>query len=288
MKPAPFDYRRPTTLEEATATLADLGDEAAILAGGQSLIPLLNLRLARPEVVVDINRVEGLDRIDITDTEIRVGALVRAATLERDAAAAAASPVLIEAVRQVAHPQIRNRTTIGGNIAHSDPSSELPGVLSALDGSVTLTSVRGDRTVGWADFFHTVFTTAKEDDEMVTSVVFPRHPGWCFTFREVARRRGDYPIAGLCVGLRLDGGVITGARLAAVAIADRPVRLSATEAALTGMRAEDRAGLEAVRAGARDEVEPTDDIHGTAQFRRSLVGTLLGRCVDSLIEGAAA
>ena len=168
MKPAAFEYVAPQQVDEALEILAHRGDDTSILSGGQSLMPLLNMRLARPEVLLDANRLAELSSWEIIGGEVRVGALVRAAVLERDAQLRAALPVLPEAISHIGHPQIRNRTTIGGNIAHADPSSELPGVLAALDGSVELRSSTAARTLSWDEFFVTVFTSAREPDEMVT------------------------------------------------------------------------------------------------------------------------
>jgi len=286
MKPPAFEYRRPTSVEEALAVLAEHGPDAAVLAGGQSLVPLLNLRLSRPEVVVDINRLPGLAGVRVTETAVEVDALVRARALERDAAAGSALPVLHEALAVVAHPQIRNRTTIGGNISHADPSSELPGVLAALDGRVRLESAaRGAREVGWEEFFLGVFTTAKEPDELLTGVVFPRAAGWQWRFREVSRRQGDYPMAGLCAGVRVGGGVIEEARLVAIAVADRPLRLRAAEQALVGQPVGE-AAVEQASAAATEGWEPMSDLHGTADYRRGLVRTLVRRSLADL--GAAA
>ena len=288
MKPPPFEYRRASSVPEALGMLGDAGADTAVLAGGQSLIPLLNLRFARPDVLVDINRIPGLDGITVTAESVEVGALTRARRLERDASVAAALPVLTTALSNVAHPQIRNRTTIGGNIAHGDPSSELPAVLAALEGTVRLQSqARGSRDVGWEEFFLSVFTTAKESDELVTAVVFPRPAGWTFVFREVARRQGDYPMAALCAGFRVVDGVIAEARLAASAVADRPLRLHAAELALAGMAVGDAKATRAAGDAAVDGWEPTTDLHGTADYRRGLLRTLVRRSADQLAMGAA-
>ncbi len=300
MKPAVFSYLDPRTVEEALAALAEHGDDASVLAGGQSLIPLLNMRLARPEVVVDINRVAGLGELrhepapppgagpGTTAGAVRVGALVRAAQVERAAEVARALPVLTEAVRHIAHPQIRNRTTIGGNIAHADPSSELPAVLAALDGSVRLTRSAGERVVGWERFFVSVFATAREPDELVTEVIFPIPAGLRFRYVEFARHHGDFPVAGVCLGLRVASGVIAEARLAATGVADRPVRLREVERALAGQPV----GAATARAAgelAASAVDPPADVHGTAAFRRGVTATLVRRTIESWdVEGAAA
>jgi carbon-monoxide dehydrogenase medium subunit len=280
VKPAVFSYLDPRTVEEALDALGEHGDDASVLAGGQSLVPLLNMRLARPEVVVDINRVPGLDASRVEAGAVRVGALVRAATVEKDPALADALPVLADAVRHIAHPQIRNRTTIGGNVAHADPSSELPAVLAALDGAVVLRSADGERTVGWEEFFVSVFTTAREPEELVTEVVFPVRPELEFRWTEFARHHGDFPVAGVCLGLDVEDGVVRAARLAATGVGDRPVRLREAEAALTGAAL----GAETARAVgelARRAVDPPSDVHGSGDFRRAVLATLVRRTIET-------
>lgn len=281
MKPPLFSYRDPRSLEEVLSLLAEHGLDASVLAGGQSLLPLLNLRLARPEVLVDINRVPGLDGVEIAADAVRFGALARVRSVEHSAAVREAAPALADAVACIAHPQIRARTTIGGNIAHADPSSELPGVLAAFDGRVELTSANGSRWVSWSDFFLTVFTTSREPEELLTRVEFPIAPGMAHSFREIARRPGDYPLAGVCVGLKVNGGAITEARVAAVAVADRPVRLAQVEALLVGGSPSDPALVREARAVAAASTPASDDAHGSARFRQGLVGSLVA---DALSE----
>jgi len=284
MKPPVFEYRDPTSLAETLSLLAEHGADASILAGGQSLIPLLNLRLARPEVVIDINRVPGLDSVDVGVDRVRIGALARVRRLERDADIRRAAPALSDAFGNIAHPQIRSRTTIGGNLAHADPSSELPGVLAAFDGAVELTSTRGVRLVPWQDFFETVFTTSREPDELLTAVDFPTPPGGRFAFNEIARRPGDYPLAGVCVGVLADGSM----RISVIAVADRPVRLPQTEAAAHGSDLGSAAVRREIARGAAAEVDPIDDAHGSARFRRGLVATLVERTLTTMGQGVAA
>ena len=287
MKPPAFEYRRPGSVAETLAELAEHGSDASLLAGGQSLIPLLNLRLSRPDVVVDINRVPGLDAITVDTTMVAVGALVRARDLERHAESVRVNPVISAALAHVAHPQIRNRTTIGGNVSHADPSSELPAVLAALDGRVRLTSASGVREIGWDEYFVTIFTTAKQPHEMLTEVLFPIHPGWRFSFAEIARRQGDYPLTGLCAGVRVVDGAIAEARLAAIAVADRPVRLTASESALVGVAVDDAGTIKAAAREASVGWEPMADLHGSSEYRRSLVSTLTSRTITSLVGAAA-
>jgi carbon-monoxide dehydrogenase medium subunit len=275
MKPPVFEYRDPRDREEVLALLAEHGSDVSILAGGQSLLPLLNLRLARPEMVIDINRVTGLDGIELTADALRISALTRLRSVERHSALTAAAPAVAFASSCVAHPQIRTRTTIGGNISHADPSSELPGVLAAYDGRVELTSIRGSRWVPWSDYFLTVFTTSREPDEMFTRVEFPLAADTHYVFREISRRPGDYPLSGVCVGLQIEDGVVAQARVSVIAVADRPVRLRRVEAALKGLHPGDREVATAMASLAAEEVPTADDAHGSARFRKGLVRSLI-------------
>jgi aerobic carbon-monoxide dehydrogenase medium subunit len=287
MKPALFSYRDPRTLEEALELLAEHGDEASLLAGGQSLVPLLNLRLARPSVLIDVNRIPGLDGIEVREDRLRVGALVRAAGLERHTDVASALPVVREALRYVAHPQIRNRTTIGGNLAHADPAAELPAIVAALDGTVTLVSRGGQREVSWRDFFRGMLTTARRPDEMVAWVELPRPPGLRLTFLEVARRHGDFALAGACVGLSAENGTVADARIALIGVGGTPVRVPAAEESLIGGPL-DAEGLREMEARVRDAAKPIDDVHASADYRRALVAVLARRGAAKLAEGSDA
>jgi carbon-monoxide dehydrogenase medium subunit len=285
MKPAPFDYVRAESLDEATAALASHGDDAAVLAGGQSLVPLLNFRLARPAVLVDINRIPSLDRVSIADGEIRLGALVRARAVERDRAILDRLPVLVTAVGFIGHPQIRNRTTIGGNLAHADPASELPAVAVAMRAKVVLRSARGERVVDAHNFFRDLFTTAKNPDELLTEVRFPVQDEMSWAFIEVARRHGDYAMAAACVGLRLEAETVAEASVALAGCGPTPVRVAAAEELLLGKSREDR--LDDVREAIVETIQPSSDLHASADYRRSLAGTLVTRSVQQLLGEAA-
>ncbi|MBM4434693.1 MAG: xanthine dehydrogenase family protein subunit M, partial [Chloroflexi bacterium] len=206
MKPPLFDYRAPATASEALALLARHGYDAKVLAGGQSLVPLLNFRLARPAVIVDINAVEGLDRIvdDEAAKEISIGALVRQTDAERSDIVVRRCPLLVEALRHVGHRAIRNRGTVGGSLAHADPSAELPLVLRALDGRVRVASARGERWIAAADLFVTYLQTALAPDELLVEARFPwTGPGERWSFVELSRRSGDFALAAVCVVLRM-------------------------------------------------------------------------------------
>jgi carbon-monoxide dehydrogenase medium subunit len=278
-----FEYVAPRTVAEAVAVLAERGDDTSLLAGGQSLMPLMNMRLARPEVLLDLNGLDELTSWQSAGGGLTVGALVRAAELERADEVRAEHPALVDAISHIGHPQIRNRTTIGGNVAHADPSSELPGMLAALDGSVELTSQRGARVLPWSEFFVSVFMTAREPDEMVTAVTFPVLAGWDVSFSEMARRHGDFPIVALTVATRTEGDVLVGLRVAATGVSDRPVRLTAVEEAGAGHRLDAALVADLVDL-AREAIDPQPDGAGSAEYRKYLLGTLLER---SLLPDAA-
>ena len=279
MKPPVFKYLDPRSLDEALAILADHGDEVSVLAGGQSLVPLLNMRLARPEILLDINKVAGLDSLRVTQAGVAAGAMVRARALEHDHQVRGSLPVLATAVGHVGHPQIRARTTVGGNLAHADPSSELPGVLALLDGEVVLTSAaRGSRTVGWDDFFVSVFTTAREGDELVTEVRFPAPAGWRLSFAEFAPRHGDFPIVALALGTCVRDGRVAGMRIATTGVSDRVRRLTRTED-LAACASPGPDLVAEVVGSARSEVDPTGDRSGSPEYRRHVLGVLLERCL---------
>ncbi|WP_168701212.1 FAD binding domain-containing protein [Gordonia paraffinivorans] len=280
MKPPPFDYVAPTSVEEVLDLLSDAQDGASVLAGGQSLMPLLNMRFARPELIIDINRVDGLDGIVVSDDAVSVGATVRLATIESHPEIASALPVLASATTFVAHPQIRARTTIGGTLSHADPSAELPTVAVALNATINLRSKTGSRSLSAEEFFESTFTTLKEPDELLVSVDFPREPGMSFVYDEISRRQGDFPFAGLCLGVSVRDGVVANARAAAAGVSEIPQRLPALEAALVG-RTIAEATEDAANAAA-DEVNPPTDIHGTAAYRRGLLRSLVRRNLSAL------
>jgi carbon-monoxide dehydrogenase medium subunit len=286
VKPAPFAHHAPRSVEEAVSVLAEVGHDGKILAGGQSLIPILNMRLASPAHLVDINRVTGLDGVDVGPDHVRVGALVRHAQLERHEDAYAALPLLRQALVNVAHPAIRNRGTTVGSIAHADAAGEMPAILVLTDGVVEAAGPRGSREIAARDFFEGPLETSLAEDEMAVAVRFGRFaPGTATAFAESARRHGDYAMAGVAAAVTAADGVITAASASFVSVTDVPTVLDLTDV-LGGQEtaaADWSAAAEAVRA----HIEPEGDIHATAEYRRMLAGELARRVLRQAAENAA-
>ncbi|GLX03629.1 FAD binding domain-containing protein [Microbispora sp. NBRC 16548] len=286
MKPPPFGYHGPATLGEALDVLAEAGPDGKVLAGGQSLIPLLNMRLAAPAHIVDVNRVPGLDGIEAGPSGVHVGALARHAAVERSPEAAAAQPLLRQALRLVAHPVIRNRGTVVGSLVHADPAAEMPAVLALLGGSVRLASRGGEREVPAAEFFTGPMESALRPGELAVSAFFPALPRRSGTaFHEVARRHGDYAVAGVAAAVTLDEDLrIAAARVACVSVGPVPVVVDVTAAC--GPRPAASAGWEAVAEAVRDRIDPEGDIHATADYRRHLTGVLAARALRDAASAA--
>ncbi len=287
MKPPPILYCRPGTVEEVLDVLTRHGDEAKVLAGGQSLVPLLNLRLARPTVVVDLGAVQELTGIRRDDGHLAIGAMTRQRAVERSSEAAQAGPLVVEAVRNIGHVQIRTRGTIGGSLAHADPAAELPAVAVALGAELVVRSARGDRSVDAASFFDGPFTTALEADELLVEARFPVTEGERTAFLELSRRTGDFAMAGVAAAVRFEPGTSTvvRARLGALGVGPTPIRLSGAEAAVAGTELDEGALEEAARAAA-GEVSPFSDLHADEEYRRHLVGVLLKRALRRTRAGA--
>ncbi|GAA2886580.1 xanthine dehydrogenase family protein subunit M [Streptosporangium fragile] len=287
MKPPPFDYHAPRTLGEALDTLAGVGEHGKVLAGGQSLIPLLNMRLAAPEHLVDINRLSELASLDVEPGGVRVGALARHAQVERAEQVAAAQPLLRQALRLVAHPVIRNRGTVVGSLAHADPAAELPAVLTLLGGSVRLARPGAVRDVPADAFFTGPLESAIEPGELAVSAFFPALPPRSGTaFREIARRHGDYALAGIAALVGLDDDLrITRAAVACVSLGPVPVLVDVTEA--VGHRPAASADWAAAAHAVRERIEPEADIHATAAYRRHLAGVLAERALRDAAREAA-
>ncbi|NNM46522.1 FAD binding domain-containing protein [Knoellia koreensis] len=269
MKPAPFVHHAPRSVDEAVAVLGEVGHDGKVLAGGQSLVPILNMRLASPGHLVDINQVAGLDTVVVDDATVRVGALVRHTGLERHEGAYAALPLLRQALAHVAHPVIRNRGTTVGSIAHADAAGEMPTILAMCDGVVEAVGPAGPREIPWADFFLGPLETSLAEDELATGVRFPRFArGTGTAFLERARRHGDYALAGVGAAVTVTGGVVSGVRLGFVSVTDVPSVLDLTDA-YAGQEPSAVDWASSADAVA-DAVSPEDDIHATAAYRRML------------------
>jgi carbon-monoxide dehydrogenase medium subunit len=291
MKPAPFDYHAPDSLDAALDLLARHGGDAKVLAGGQSLIPVLNFRLAQPALLVDLNKLAELSFIRRgEDGGLRIGAMTRHRRLERDPLVGQVAPLLAETVPWIAHPQIRNRGTAGGSLAHADPAAELPAIAVALRARFLLRKVGGERWVTAADFFQGLFTTALEPEELLVEIDLPPMPpktGW--SFQEIARRHGDYATVGIAAQVTLgDDGRCREARLVYLSVGQTPVEARGAAALLAGTDL----GPDAVRAAAekasREEMDPTGDVHATPEFKRHLARVLTGRALRSAAERARA
>lgn len=277
MKPAPFEYHAPETVAEARALLREHGDEAKALAGGQSLVPMLALRLTRFAHLVDLNGVGALAGVTREPDRLRIGATTRQRVLERDPEIAAVVPLLARAAPHIGHFQIRNRGTVGGSLAHADPASELPAVAVALDADLVV----GDRTVPAREFFTGTWTTALADDELLTAAVFPVWSGDVrAAVHEVARRNGDFALAGAAIQVSVDGGRVTRAAIGLFGLDSTPVRARDAEAALVAGES-----LAAVATIAVRDVEPNDDIHATAEQRRRIGAAVVERALQDVCGG---
>jgi carbon-monoxide dehydrogenase medium subunit len=282
VKPAPFEYHAPTDLGEALGLLRDLGDDAKVIAGGQSLVPMMALRLATFPHLVDLGRVQELRGVRRENGTLRIGATTTQAAVEHDTDACGAVPLLGEALPLIGHFQIRNRGTIGGSIAHADPASELPAIALALDAELEVAGAGGNRTVGAADFFEGTWTTSLAPDEVVAAVRFPVWSGSCgFAVREVARRHGDFAIAGAAVGVEVDGGSVKRAAVALFGMGPTPIRASAAEQAVVAGESAADAGKAAVEG-----LDPPDDIHGSGEYRRHVGAVLVEQAVQHAMEEA--
>ncbi len=288
MKPASFEYAAPTTVEEAVALLAQHGDDAKVLAGGQSLVPLLAFRLAAPRVLVDLNGIEELAYRRLDGDTIVLGALTRHRDVETFDALADRCALLSEAVTLIGHVAIRNRGTVGGSLAHADPSAEWPSIAVALDAEIDAVGPGGVRTIPAAAFFETYFTTALEPTEIVREVRLRLPTGRVGSaFLELARRSGDFAIAGVGALLELDaGGGVADARLALIGVRDTAVRATHAEALLRGQKPTEELFAEAAQA-IDGQIDPVSDLHGSADFRRHVAKVLVRRALATAHDRAA-
>ncbi|MGP0088390.1 MAG: FAD binding domain-containing protein [Xanthobacteraceae bacterium] len=287
MKPAPFAYIAARSLEEALSAKADYGDEGMFLAGGQSLMPAINFRLAQPAILIDINALQDLDGVRDETNGMCIGAMTRYRTLERNTALRREQPLVSEAIPQIGHPQIRNRGTLGGSLANADPASELPAVMLALGARMRAQSLRGERWIEADDFFVGALTTSLAADEILAEVEIPRAPprtGTCFM--EVARRLGDFALMGVAATLTLDqDGRCTDARLAFCSAGDRPVRAEDASRSLKGMRPAD-AEIRQAAALAQAAIDPAGNVHASKQYQRHLAGVLTRRALRTAAQRA--
>jgi carbon-monoxide dehydrogenase medium subunit len=280
MKLPPFDYACPATLSEAVQLLASRDGDAKALAGGQSLVPMLAFRLAQPALLVDLRKLADLRGIRITDKGVTLGAMVRWREIEDDDRLASAHPLLKAAIEHVAHYQIRNRGTVGGSVAHADPAAEMPGIAMTCDAEIAVVGTSGARTIQAADFFQGALTTALTPDEIIVEIRLPAWPkARRWGFQEFARRRGDFAMAAAAVFYDQDeSGKAKNAHIGVIGVADRPLRLAAVEDVING-RAVDEITIAAADAATSAAVDPQDDIHASAAYRRSLVGTMVERAL---------
>jgi CO/xanthine dehydrogenase FAD-binding subunit len=281
VKPAPFKYASPESIQEATAVLDQYGDEAKILAGGQSLIPLMNMRLARPEVLVDINRIPDLDGIE-RNGGLTIGATARHAAVMKSPEVTGYAPILAEAMRHVGHVGIRTRGTFGGATAHADPASEIPAIVLALDGEVVVTGPSGERTIRADEFFVSTFTTELGDNELVTAVRLPYQTDQAaWSFHEISRRHGDFALVGVAAVAELDGsGKVAKARIALSGVADTPVRATDAEDALVGQSLAD--GAEEAGRLAEQQLDPSSDFHASSTYRKQVARALVTRALTEM------
>jgi carbon-monoxide dehydrogenase medium subunit len=288
MKAPAFDYVRPRALDEVFALLREHGDDARILAGGQTLVATLNMRLSEPRLLVDITGLPGLDAIDVRDGRLHIGALVTHSAIEASPVVAQHAPLLAMAVPHIAHRAIRNRGTWGGSIAYGDPSAEWPCCLLALDGAVTVQGAGGTRRIAAADFFQDLYTTALQPGEIVVGADVPvAARGDWFGFDELSRRHGDYAVAGLAVAARFDGAVAQRVQLGLLGVGPTPVRARRAEALLAG-KVLDEAAVEIAATALKAELDPVADLTSSADAKRHLAGVLLRRLLAAAQAGRSA
>jgi aerobic carbon-monoxide dehydrogenase medium subunit len=290
MKPPVFTHHACRTVDEAVQLL-DSAEDAKVISGGQSLVPMMNLRLANPTDLVDLNTIAGLDSIDTGPAGVTVGATARQHTVEKSTAVASVAPLIAAALGHVGHPQIRNRGTVVGSLCHADPAAEMPAVFATLGGSITAQGPRGTRTIDASDFFDSYLTTALEPNEIATSVTFTTpNGGTGWSFEEVARRHGDFAIIGVVTLLTLSGDVISDARVTVFGGGTTPQRIDAAEQLLVGTPADavDDQLLTAGSGAVSGALNPGSDIHGSAEYRRHVAGVLFSRGIRTALERAAA
>lgn len=285
MKPAAFAYHAPDTVDGVVALLSEHGDDARVIAGGQSLVPLMAMRMSRTDHLVDLDRVPELTGVAHADDRVRVGAMTRQATIERDPVIAALVPLLTRATPLIGHFQIRNRGTIGGSLAHADPAAEYPAVALALDAELELRSVRGTRRVPAREFFCGLWSTCIAPDEVLTAVHLPaRTAGEGVAIDEVSRRHGDFAMVGAAVRVRVDGDTVSSCAIALFGVGATPVRAGAAEVAVTGPAAD--VDVAAIGALAVADLDPIGDLHASAAYRRRVGAVTVRRALAAALEEA--
>jgi CO/xanthine dehydrogenase FAD-binding subunit len=286
VKPPPLDIVTPSSLAEALSLLSAHGDEARPLAGGQSLVPLLNFRLSRPSLLVDLNRIADLAYIKDGGDHLAIGGMTRERAIEDSDLVRKEVPLLQEATTQIAHLPIRSRGTIGGSLANADPAAEYPAVVLALECELVAQSVRGERQIKAADFFEDVLTTALAPDELLTEVIVPKAPsGSGSAFVEIARRHGDFALAGVAAQITFSTGTPTDVRLAVCGAGTTATRLTVAEEIIL----QDGVGAEVIKAAsdaAAQAVDPMSDLHASAEYRRRLVGVMTGKAIEKAARRA--
>jgi aerobic carbon-monoxide dehydrogenase medium subunit len=288
MKPAPFDYFAPTSVDEVRSLLNQYGDDAKILAGGQSLVPVMALRLSQPSVVIDVNRLRELDYIRDDAHGLAIGAITRHRTVERSPQVREKAPLLSAAIEWIGHPQIRNRGTIGGSLAHADPAAELPALAVALDATFTVTNASGaKRTLKASDFFVSYLTTALAADDLLREIYFPSLPaGMGWSFKEIARRHGDFALVGVAAAVGLDGaGACSDVRVALFGVAPTPVRAPGAEQALLGQKPGEQA-IAAAAAAIASDIDPPADVHASAAYRVYVATNLVRQALTEAVQRA--
>jgi carbon-monoxide dehydrogenase medium subunit len=278
MIPAKFDYVAPTTLEEALAALAEGGDDAKVIAGGQSLLPVLRMRLNAPELIIDIGRIESLRGVRDDGDAIVIGATTTHADVQADPLVREHATLITKAVTEVADPQIRHRGTFGGALAHADPAGDLGAPALALDAEFVIAGPGGTRTVAASDFFVDLFTTALDDTELLTEVRIPKKTGWGAHYEKFVRVAHQWPIVAIGAAVKVDGGTISDARVGLTNMGSTPLRARSVEQALVGQPATDEA-VRAAAASAAEGTSPPSDLNGDADYRRHLAGVLTRRAV---------
>ena len=282
MKPAAFEYYRPRTLGEALSLLAEYGEDAKPLAGGQSLIPAMNFRLATPAVLIDLNDLVELSYVRNGSGTVRIGSMTRQSLIERDPMVSATAALVTEAMPYVAHRAIRNRGTVGGSLAHADPAAELPAVMMALNARLTVSGTTESREVPAAEFFTGLFTTAIQPGELLTEVTIPpQPPNSGHAFEEISRRHGDFALVGVAAVVQLDGsGLCAGARIALLSVGDRAMLATHAEEVLVGHQPSPELTRAAAEAASAKDIDPSTDIHASARYRRQLAAVLTRRVLD--------